>query len=75
MRHIVYSRLGRSSRDALNTLRSDVGHSDISQKWRWEDRRFEIRQHGVPCNTCDTDFPPSKEDIAKFRREFAKLST
>jgi hypothetical protein len=27
------------------------------------------------CNTCDTDFPPSKEDIAKFRREFAKLST
>jgi hypothetical protein len=23
------------------------------------------------CNTCDTDFPPSAADIAKFRREFA----
>jgi hypothetical protein len=26
------------------------------------------------CNTCDTDWPPSHEDIAKFRREFAKNS-
>ena len=26
------------------------------------------------CNTCDTDWPPSREDIAKFRREFAKNS-
>ena len=26
------------------------------------------------CNTCDTDFPPSKEEIAKIRKEFAKDS-
>jgi hypothetical protein len=26
------------------------------------------------CNTCDTDWPPSHEDIAKFRRRFAKNS-
>ncbi len=26
------------------------------------------------CNTCDTDWPPPREDIAKFRREFAKNS-
>jgi hypothetical protein len=26
------------------------------------------------CNTCDTDWPPSHEEIAKFRREFAKNS-
>lgn len=26
------------------------------------------------CNTCDTNWPPSREDIAKFRREFAKHS-
>jgi hypothetical protein len=24
------------------------------------------------CNTCDTDWTPSGEDIAKIRREFAK---
>ena len=22
------------------------------------------------CNTCDTDWPPSKAEIAKFRKEF-----
>lgn len=27
------------------------------------------------CNTCDTDWTPSGQDIAKFRREFAKLSS
>jgi hypothetical protein len=26
------------------------------------------------CNTCDTDWPPAHEEIAKFRREFAKNS-
>jgi hypothetical protein len=26
------------------------------------------------CNTCDTNWPPSHQDIAKFRREFAKRS-
>ena len=26
------------------------------------------------CNTCDTDWSPSKEEIAKFRKEFAKNS-
>ena len=25
------------------------------------------------CNTCDTDWSPTKQDIAKFRREFEKL--
>lgn len=24
------------------------------------------------CNTCDTDWPPSKAEIAKLRKEFAK---
>jgi hypothetical protein len=23
------------------------------------------------CNTCDTDWEPSHQDIAKFRRQFA----
>ncbi|HEY3739273.1 MAG TPA: hypothetical protein VGL53_05490 [Bryobacteraceae bacterium] len=26
------------------------------------------------CNTCETNWPPSQEDIAKFRKEFAKSS-
>jgi hypothetical protein len=24
------------------------------------------------CNTCDTNWPPSHEDIARFRKQFAK---
>lgn len=24
------------------------------------------------CNTCETNWPPSREEIAKFRKEFAK---
>ena len=27
------------------------------------------------CNTCDTDWPPSKEEITKFRRHFPKSSS
>ncbi len=23
------------------------------------------------CNTCDTDWPPSHEDIVKFRKQFS----
>ena len=23
------------------------------------------------CNTCDTDWPPSKEEIGRMRKEFA----
>jgi hypothetical protein len=26
------------------------------------------------CNTCDTNWPPSHEEIAKFRKAFAKDS-
>jgi hypothetical protein len=26
------------------------------------------------CNTCDTDWPPSREEIARFRKEFLKNS-
>lgn len=26
------------------------------------------------CNTCDTDWQPSHEDIVKFRKAFAKAS-
>jgi hypothetical protein len=26
------------------------------------------------CNTCDTDWPPSSEEIAKFRKPFPKNS-
>lgn len=24
------------------------------------------------CNTCDTDWTPSREEIAKFRKQFSK---
>jgi hypothetical protein len=24
------------------------------------------------CNTCDTDWPPTSEEITKFRKQFAK---
>lgn len=27
------------------------------------------------CNTCDTNWPPSREEIAKFRREFSKMES
>lgn len=26
------------------------------------------------CNTCDTDWPPTAEEIAQFRRQFSKNS-
>jgi hypothetical protein len=26
------------------------------------------------CNTCDANWPPSHEDIAKIRKELAKIS-
>ena len=26
------------------------------------------------CNTCDTNWPPSHEDIARFRKQFSKNS-
>jgi hypothetical protein len=27
------------------------------------------------CNTCDTNWPPSHEEITKFRKEFSKDSS
>ncbi len=27
------------------------------------------------CNTCDTDWPPSSEEIAKFRKQFSTNSS
>ena len=27
------------------------------------------------CNTCDTDWPPSSEEIAKLRKHFPKNSS
>ncbi len=27
------------------------------------------------CNTCDTDWSPSAEEIAKFRKELSKVSS
>jgi hypothetical protein len=27
------------------------------------------------CNTCDTDWPPSREEIAKLRKHFSKHSS
>jgi len=27
------------------------------------------------CNTCDTDWPPSREEIAKIRKQFSKNSS
>ena len=26
------------------------------------------------CNTCDTNWPPSRDEIAKMRKQFAKNS-
>lgn len=26
------------------------------------------------CNTCEANWPPSREDIAKFRKQFTKTS-
>jgi len=26
------------------------------------------------CNTCDTDWPPSREEITAFRKQFSKNS-
>jgi len=26
------------------------------------------------CNTCDTDWPPTTEEIAQLRRQFSKTS-
>jgi hypothetical protein len=26
------------------------------------------------CNTCDTDWPPTSEEIAKLRKQFSKTS-
>ncbi len=27
------------------------------------------------CNTCDADWPPSSEEIARFRKQFSKTSS
>jgi hypothetical protein len=27
------------------------------------------------CNTCDTNWPPSHQDIAAFRKQFSKKSS
>jgi len=27
------------------------------------------------CNTCDTDWPPTREEIAKLRKQFSKNSS
>jgi hypothetical protein len=27
------------------------------------------------CNTCDTNWPPSSEEIARLRKQFSKEST
>ena len=27
------------------------------------------------CNTCDTDWPPSSEEIAQLRKQFSKNSS
>lgn len=27
------------------------------------------------CNTCDVDWPPSREEIAMFRKQFAKQTS
>jgi hypothetical protein len=38
----------------------------------------EALKAGVPvfhCNTCDADWSPSHEEIAKFRKEFSKHSS
>ena len=40
-----------------------------------QDKFEEALKSGVlvfHCNTCDTDWPPSTDDIARFRKQFSK---
>ncbi len=41
-----------------------------------EEFEAELKSGGLVfhCNTCDTNWPPSSEDIAKIRRQLSKNS-
>jgi hypothetical protein len=50
--------------------------NDHDQTVRFDQEEFErALKSGVlifHCNTCDTNWPPSTEEIAQFRRQFSK---
>jgi hypothetical protein len=52
--------------------------NDHDQKVTFSQEEFEeVLKSGAlvfHCNTCDTNWPPSHEDIAKIRKQFAKNS-
>jgi hypothetical protein len=53
--------------------------NDHDQTVRFSQEEFEkALKSGVlvfHCNTCDTDWSPSHDDIAKFRKQFSKNSS
>lgn len=50
--------------------------NDHNQTVSFERKKFEetlkLGNLMFHCNTCDTNWPPSGSDIAKFRKELAK---
>ena len=52
--------------------------NDHDQTVRFSQEEFEAELKSgalvFHCNTCDTDWPPSREDIARFRKDLAKNS-
>ena len=52
--------------------------NDHGQTVRFSAKEFEAELKSdalvFHCNTCEANWPPSREDIAKFRKEFAKNS-
>jgi hypothetical protein len=53
--------------------------NDHNQTVTFSQQEFEetLKSGGLVfhCNTCDTDWPPSHDDIAKIRRQFSKNSS
>jgi hypothetical protein len=49
---------------------------DQTVKFSREEFEAELKSGALifHCNTCDTDWPPSREDIARFRKDLAKNS-
>jgi hypothetical protein len=49
---------------------------DQTVKFSHEEFEAELKSGALVfhCNTCDTDWPPSREDITKIRKALAKNS-
>jgi len=53
--------------------------NDHNQTVKFSEEEFEAALKSgalvFHCNTCDTNWPPSKEEIAGFRKQFSKSSS